>query len=156
MIETPRIESLRSQHTAALHLTVPRSEIRRVMGPGLEEVNAAVAAQGVERAGPWLTHHLRMDPKVFDFEICVPVASPVKATGRVKPGRLPAGRVARTIYHGPYEGLEGAWSDFQKWIKAQGLKAAADLWEVYAAGPETGPDPSAWRTELNVPLLGKG
>ncbi len=28
-----------------------------------------------------------------------------------------------------------------------------DLWECYAAGPESGPDPAKWRTELNRPLL---
>jgi len=27
-----------------------------------------------------------------------------------------------------------------------------DLWEVYVAGPESGPDPATWRTELNRPL----
>lgn len=45
-----------------------------------------------------------MDPAIFDFEISVPVTSPVAAAGRVKPGQLPATKVARTIYHGPYEG----------------------------------------------------
>jgi hypothetical protein len=30
---------------------------------------AAVAAQGIAPAGPWFTHHLRMDPATFDFEI---------------------------------------------------------------------------------------
>jgi effector-binding domain-containing protein len=93
-----------------------------------------------------------MDPKVFDFEICVPVKAKVKATGRVKPGTLPARKIARTVYHGPYEGLGSAWGEFNEWLKANGHAPAPDLWECYVAGPETGSDPSTWRTELNRPL----
>lgn len=152
MIDTPKIVTVKEQKTAMIHLTVPRSEIRTVMGPGLNEVHAAIEAQGVEKSGPWLTHHRRMDPKVFDFEICVPVKSDVTASGRVRPGTLPAGRVARTVFHGDYEGLGAAWGEFQDWIKAQGLKPAPDLWEVYVAGPETGKGPGSYRTELNQPL----
>ena len=72
---------------------------------GGDRLMAAVAAQGIVPAGPWFTHHLRMDPATFDFEICVPVTAPVAASGRVKAGHLPATTVARTAYHGPYEGL---------------------------------------------------
>jgi effector-binding domain-containing protein len=154
MIDTPKITQTNVLHTAMIHLTVPRDEIQKVMGPGIAEVNAAVAAQGIKVAGPWLTHHLKMDPKVWDFEICVPVASPVSATGRVKPGKLPASKVARTVYHGPYEGLGEAWGELGAWIKAQGLKPAEDLWEVYAIDPGSEPDPSKWQTELNRPLKG--
>ena len=125
MIDTPKVTQTTAQLTAMIHLTVPRAEIQKVMGPGLDEVKAAVAAQGIAVTGPWLTHHLKMDPKVFDFEICVPVASPVSATGRVKPGKLPASKVARTVYHGGYEGLGEAWGELGKWIKAQGPQARA-------------------------------
>ena len=66
---------------------------------------AAVAAQGIAVCGPWFTHHRRMPSEVFDFEIGVPVATTIAAAGRVKPSQWPALRVARTVYHGPYEGL---------------------------------------------------
>jgi len=67
MIDAPQITQTVSQLTANLHLTVPRAEIRNVMGPGLSEVRAAIAAQGVAAAGPWFTHHLKMDPGIFDL-----------------------------------------------------------------------------------------
>ncbi len=153
MIDTPQIVKTAEQQTALIHLTVPRDEIQKVMGPGYTELMAALSAQGIKPTGPWFTHHLRMDPAIFDFEICVPVAGPISPVGRVRAGRLPASRVARTIYHGPYEGLPEAWTEFQAWIAAQGHTAAVDLWEVYAAGPETSNDAAAWRTELNRPLV---
>jgi effector-binding domain-containing protein len=153
MIDTPKITNSPAQLMAFIHLTVPRTEIQKVMGPGISEVQAAISAQGIAATGPWFTHHLKMDPKVFDFEICVPVASAISAAGRVKPGQLPAARVVRTVYHGPYEGLGEAWGELGAWIKAKGLTPAEDLWERYVVDPSSNPDPSAWRTELNRPLL---
>ena len=153
MIDTPHIVQTAAQPTAAIRLTVPRAEIRTVMGPGYSELMAAVAAQGIAPVGPWFTHHLRMDPDVFDFEICVPVATRVAGAGRVQPGELRAATVARTLYRGSYEGLAAAWGELMRWIAAQGHTPAPDLWERYVAGPEAGPDAAAWRTELNRPLV---
>lgn len=153
MLDAPRVVETDDQLTACVRLTVPRSEVRNVMGPGLAEVNAALAAQGIAAAGPWFTHHLRTPSENFDFEICVPVNEPVSASGRVKPGRLTAMKVARTVYRGPYEGLGAAWGEFNAWVAAAGHKPAANLWECYVAGLESGPDPLAWSTQLNRPLL---
>jgi effector-binding domain-containing protein len=153
MIDTPLITKTTARQTAIIHLTIPRSEMRTVMGPGIAEVLAAVKAQGIGPAGPWFTHHLNMDPATFDFEICVPVTAPVAAVGRVKPGQWPATKVARTVYRGPFEGLGAAWGEFDAWIKANGHTPGTDLYECYVAGPESSPDPANWRTELNRPLI---
>jgi len=152
VLDTPQITHSDAQLTAAIRLTIPREEIQHVMGPGIEELMAALAAQGITPAGPWFTHHFRMDPQTFDFEICVPVTTPVAATGRVQPGELPAAKVARTVYRGPYEGLGAAWGEFDAWIAANGHVSGADLWECYQVGPESSPDPANWRTVLNRPL----
>jgi effector-binding domain-containing protein len=153
MLDKPEIVQTDAQLAAVIRLTIPREEIRTVMGPGMAELQAAVAAQGIGSAGAIYSHHFRMDPEVFDFEIGVPVTAPISAAGRVKPGQLPAATVARTVYHGPYEGLGDAWGEFNAWIAAAGHTPAPDLWECYVAGPESGPDPATWRTELNRPLI---
>ena len=154
MIDTPRIIQTTSRLAAILRLTIPRSEIQSVMGPGFGEVMAAVKAQGSAPSGPWFTHHLKMDPAIFDFEICVPISAPIAAVGRVACGEMPAVRVARTIHHGPYDGLGAAWSAFDKWIVANGHVAGPDLYECYLAGPESSSNPADWRTELSRPLIG--
>jgi effector-binding domain-containing protein len=133
-------------------LSVPRAEIQRVMGPAIAEVMGAATAQGIGPAGPVFSHHFKMDPDVFDFEVGVPVNGPVSETGRVKASQLPAATVGRTSYRGPYEGLGAAWGEFCEWIAAEGREPAANLWECYVQGPESGPDPAAWQTELNRPL----
>ena len=152
MIESPQIIQTSTQLAAIIPITVPRAQIGEVMMPGLTEIMAAVKEQGIGPAGVWFTHHLRIEPEIFDFEICVPVTAPVKPVGRVIPGVWPSMRVIRTVYHGPYEGMGDAWGEFETWIEAQALKGTQDLWERYLVGPEVGPDGSLYRTELNRPL----
>ena len=152
MIETPQIIQTQAQAAAVIRLTVARSEMMKVFGPAVGELMAALASQGVEPVGAVFAHHLKMSPDTFDFELGVKVTSPVKATGRVKPGQLPAVKVARTVYSGPYEGLPSAWGEFVTWMRANGHEQAENLWEVYSIGPQSTPDSANWRTELNRPL----
>ena len=152
MLDTPQIIQTTAQAAATIHLTVPRSDMMKVFGPAVGELMAALAAQGVEPIGAIFAHHLTMSPDIFDFELGVKVSAPVTATGRVKPGELPAAKVARTVYSGPYEGLPTAWGEFDTWMKANGHEQAANLWELYSVGPQSTPDPADWRTELNRPL----
>jgi effector-binding domain-containing protein len=154
MLEEPRIVQTTAQPIAVIRLTVPRAQIQDVMGPCHSELMETVAAQGVAVTGPWFTHHLRMDPEVFDFEIGVPVATPISPASRVTAGEWPAVTVAQTVYQGPYEGLASAWGEFEAWIAAEGLTSGPDLWERYVTGPESDSDPAAWRTELDRPLVG--
>lgn len=153
MIDTPHITETFRQDTAIIHLTILRAEMMTVFGPAVEELIATITAQGQVPAGPVFTHHLRITPERFDFELSVPVSKPVVAAGRVQPSAWPAMQVARTIYHGPYEGLPDAWGEFMDWMDAQGHKPAEDLWECYVAGPHSDPDPANYRTELNRPLI---
>src|SRR5882672_6092685 len=152
MLATPQIIKTDAQQAAVIHLTIPRSEMMKMFGPAVGELMSELAAQGVEPVGAVFAHHLKMTPDNFDFELGVKVAAPVNPAGRVKPGQLPAAKVARTVYSGPYEGLPAAWCEFDKWMNANGHEQAGNLWEVYSVGPQSSPDPANWRTELNRPL----
>jgi uncharacterized protein YndB with AHSA1/START domain/effector-binding domain-containing protein len=153
-IDAPRILRTTAQPTAVIHCAIPRDQIREVMGPGLAELNATLAAQGVAPTGRWFTRHFRFDPGRFDFEIGVPVAGPVREVGRVKNSELPAVEAARTVYRGGYEGLANAWPALDSWVASQGRKPAVSLWEVYLTDPSTAPDAAGLETELTRPLAG--
>src|SRR4029077_19159961 len=114
MLAAPEIIMTNVQEAAVIRLTIPRSEMMKVFGPAVGELMAALAAQGVDPVGAGFAHHLKMSPDTFDFELGVKVSAPVKATGRVKPCQLPAVKVARTVYSGPYEGLPSAWGELDK------------------------------------------
>lgn len=152
MLDTPYITHADPVQAAVIRFDIPRAEIMHVMGPGMAELMSTAAAQDIGPAGRCYSYHFRMQPDRFDFEIGVPVSSPVAPAGRVQPGALPAARVARAVLHGPYDGLPDAWGQLMAWIEAQGLRKAPGLWEVYVSGPDLDPDPSSWRTELNQPL----
>ena len=153
MFETPSVTQTAAQRTAVIHLTIPKDQIQHVMGPGIGELMSTVAAQGIQPTGPWFTHHFKIADDSWDFEISVPVSARVAATGRVKPSEWPAMKVARTVYHGGYEGLGEAWGEFLGWIESHGHTPAPDLYESYVAGPESGPDSAHWRTALIKPLV---
>jgi effector-binding domain-containing protein len=153
VIEEPKIAQLDATPIAYIHLTIPREEMRQVMGPAIGELISTVTDQGVDITGPVFAHHLQMDPKVFDFEVGVSVGEPVAPSGRVEAGERPDTRVAQTVHRGPYEGLPDAWHRFHAWLEERGHKWAPDIWEVYVVTPDSEPDAANWRTELNRPLL---
>ncbi len=153
MLEALKITQTDAQAIAVLHLTIPRADIGKVMGPGLKELREAVAAQGIEVTGAWFSHHLRFAPDTWDFEIGVPVARAVEAQGRIRPSTRPSMRVAHATLRGGYELLGGAWGELQAWMRTQGVVGADDLWEVYTKGPEASADPSGYLTDLYKPLL---
>jgi hypothetical protein len=123
------------------------------MGPGLAELKAAVAAQNVAITGPWFTHHFRNPGEVFDFEICLPVATSSAPVGRVKPGHGPPSRSPKPPIMAALKVSATPWGEFIGYIKAAGHNTADGLYESYAVGPEVSPDPSAWRTVLSKELL---
>jgi effector-binding domain-containing protein len=155
MLETPALATAPPRAYASLRLDIAKHEIRARMGPGLQTVLAVLAEQGVSPAGPWFTHHFRIEPARWHFEIGVPVARPVAPAGAVEWRSVPAQRAARAVLRGGYAGLAEAWEKLDGWAAAQGLEPAEDLWEVYAVGPEAGPEASAWRTELYRPVRGR-
>jgi effector-binding domain-containing protein len=152
MLDKPHITQTTTRLTAVIHLTIPKDEIRNVMEPGLGELMATIAAQGIKPTGPWFDHHFTIAPDHWDFEIGVPVSAPVVPAGRVKPSQWPGMKVAKTVLHGDYEGLAGAWGEFLDWIDSSGYTPAADQYQCFVTGPESSRDPTKWRTELIKPL----
>ena len=152
MIDTPHITQSPARLTAIIRFTISREEIRNVMGPGIRELMAAIAAQNIVPAGPVFCIISEWIRPSLISKLAYPSPGPCPS-GRVKPGQLPAATVVRTVYHGPYEGLGPAWGEFDAWIAANGHKPAPNLWEFYVAGPGSNPDPASWRTELNRPLI---
>lgn len=153
MISPPEIIEFQRVDVAIIPIICRREEMMAVFGPAVQELFAALDAQGIDTIGPVFAHHLTMPPGMFNFELGVVTLATAQPAGRVRPGTLGPGRIARTIYTGPYEGLHTAWGTFDAWVRAQGRTPGEDLWELYVHGPDKTPNPAEWRTELNRPLL---
>jgi effector-binding domain-containing protein len=152
-IEEPHIVQTETLIVAKLYAKVPTSQIQTEMGKLLQEVIAEVEKQGIALTGPWFTHHFRRPDDFFDFEVCMPVVTPIQPAGRVQPGEWPAMKVVRTVYRGNYSGLPAAWGEFMQWIDGEGLKISPEIWERYLINPNTETNPAKWTTELNRPLV---
>ncbi len=152
MIDTPEISHTPARLTATIRIKIRREDMMHLFGPALEELIKELSAQGIPPQGSAFAHHFEITEETFDFELGFVTETPVAPSGRMKPGEWPAQKVARTTYHGPYEGLPGAWGEFSTWMESQDLAEASDLWEHYVEGPHTTPDPAAYRTDLYRPL----
>jgi effector-binding domain-containing protein len=153
MLDALHVTESPARMAAVIRLQIPQMDLPSVMGPAIDELLAALKAQDIIPAGPVFNHYLSMDGGMFDFEVGVPILTPVAPAGRVRPGQLPEAKVARATYTGSYAGLHHAWREFGERAKGQGLKPGGNFWESFVFGPESNPDSSTWRTELNQPLL---
>lgn len=161
MIETPHIVETKEVTAAVIHLQVPRGDLPNDVPTAISELIKTLSAQGLAPEGPMFMHHLAMSTEAFDVELGFPATAAISPTGRVRSGKLPAAKVARTVYQGPYQGLFGAWDAFGKRLESEGLidgscfERSGTLGESYLVGPESTVDQSQWRTELNLPLRPK-
>lgn len=149
MITTPEVITTSEVPAATIHLVIPGMDMPKHMDPAIREILSVLADQGMEPAGPLFSYHHRRPGATFDFEIGFPVAKAIAESGRVKNGTLPAEKVARAVYQGPYEGLSKAWPALQEWVRAQKLPENGRFFERYLNNPDEVKDPSQYRTELN-------
>lgn len=141
-----------SQPIVGIRVTAKMTELGQIMGPLFGEVMGHIQQNDQRPAGmPFAIYH-GMDGGEVDVECGIPVASPVEAEGRVRPGELPGGTVATVTHIGHYEGLRETWAELTQWMSSQGLSPAAAPWEVYVTDPGAEPDSSKWRTEIFFPV----
>jgi len=145
----PEIITTKAQPTAVIHLEIPGRDMPKYMDPAVQEILIALTVQGLQPAGPMFSYHHRRPAETFDFELGFPVVKAIKPTGRVMNGTMPAEKVVRSVYQGPYEGLGPAWGELERWVREQGYSGTGRFWECYLDNPEEEKDPKAYRTELN-------
>ena len=153
MIGSPELSTQRAFTAAVIPLDIPRDQMSAVMPTAIAELRRVIAEQGLRVTGNMFCHHVRLSHERFTFEVGFPVATEVRAAGRVKPAHYPEFRIAHVVHTGPYEELFKAWTAFEIWIEAARLTTASTIFERYLRGPESGAPPAEWETELVRPLV---
>ena len=149
MNTTPTIVETQEQPTAVIHLVIPGRDMPKYMDPAIQEILKTLADQGMQPTGPMFSYHHCRPSDTFNFEIGFPVEKAIKASGRVVNGTLPAERVVRSVYQGPYEALGDAWGELQAWVREQKLPESGRFWERYLTNSNDVKDAKDHRTELN-------
>lgn len=128
------------------------AEIGQVMGREFGRVMAALSAQGLyPLGGPVALYHAWPETTV-DVEIGFPVPAGFREQDGVRPSELPGGRVATTVFVGPYDQIEAAYVAVQEYANESGLSLAETMWERYLTDPAQEPDLSKHVTEVFWPL----
>ncbi|MGV3636274.1 MAG: GyrI-like domain-containing protein [Flavobacteriales bacterium] len=149
MITPPEVISTKELITAAIPLVIPGRDMPKYMDPAIQEIISVITGQRITITGPMFSYHHRRPSDTFDFEIGFPVSKAIKPEGRVISSKLPAVKVVRSVYQGPYEGLAQAWPALQQWVRANGHGETGKFWESYLNNPDEVKDPKEYRTELN-------
>lgn len=149
MITTPEVITTKEVATAAIPLVIPGRDMPKYMDPAIQEVIKAITGRGIAITGPMFSYHHRRPGDTFDFEIGFPVSQAIRPEGRVINSKLPAVKVVRSVYQGPYEGLAQAWPALQEWVRKNGHGETGKFWESYLNNPDEVKDPKDYLTELN-------
>lgn len=152
MIDTPEIVLSQKRDIAVIPLEIARDEMQRAFGDAVKELMETLARQGISPSGALLARYFEITRDGFDFEVGVPVAENVETEGRVMASSLPEAKVARTVHHGDYEALPGAWEALGAWMEDRGLPRETGGWETYIVGPDATDEASEWKTELCWPI----
>lgn len=140
---------------AVIRDRVTPAELRDFFDRSFRILPEIVAGQGARIEGPAFCVYREESDAALDLEVGFAVDRGLRAERGVRAGCLPAGRVARIVHAGGFDGLAAAWADLRSWIEGQGLAAGPLRWEVYSTRPAPDMDPAELRTELNWPVAGE-
>jgi effector-binding domain-containing protein len=159
MSHEPQIQERAELHYAAIASTVAMDGISSAVDDAFPELFGWLASHGITPAGPPLIRYLVIDMAgELQLELAVPVAAPVTASGRIRPGALPGGRYAVLRHTGPYDGLLASNAALQEWAHEHGIEfdtwdtPAGSAWrgraEHYLTDPSQEPDPAKWEVDV--------
>ncbi|MBF6191687.1 GyrI-like domain-containing protein [Nocardia sp. CDC186] len=138
--------------TAVVRDRVAPARLRDFFDRSFRILPEIVAGQGAKIEGPAFCVYREESEAALDLEVGFAVDRGLRAERDVRAGRLPAGRVARVVHAGGFDGLAAAWENLRSWIDQQGLAVGPLRWEVYLSRPAPDLDPAELRTELNWPV----
>lgn len=84
--------------------------------------------------------------------LCVDGELPADPAVGIRPGRLPATRLAVALHVGAFEDMSGTYGAVGRWVAEHDLAVTGPLQERYLAGPPQVTDPNGFRTEVGWPV----
>ena len=143
-----QLADLQEQHVALVRAHISLAEIPEFLGAAFTEVPAVAARQGLHLTGaPFGRYRFAPDGTV-NVEAGFPVSGVVESAGRVEPGVLPGGTVARTLHVGSYDTVADAYEAAESYLtRRSGHEPSGPAWECYLDDP----DVAAPRTEVFLP-----
>ncbi|PSK98827.1 effector-binding domain-containing protein [Murinocardiopsis flavida] len=148
----PELVTCEQTATAVVRGTVTMDGITEFFDRSFGALPPAIAAQGAAITGPAFGRYDGEPADTIDIEVGFTVDREIRPDGDVVPGSLPAGRAARLLHSGAFDGLDASWERLRAWIEGHGLTPATMRWECYVTEPTPDMDPRDLRVELTWPV----
>lgn len=148
----PEFVTCEQTPTAVVRGVVPPAELTDFFDKSFRVIPAAMGAQGATMTGPAFGLFNGEPGETVDLEVGFTTDRAIRPDGDVVPSSLPAGRTARLLHSGAFDGLGASWERLRAWIGEQDLNPGATCWEVYVTEPSPDMDPRDLRVELNWPV----
>lgn len=112
----------------------------QAVGPAVQAGFAALysrlsATNGQPAGPPFLVASEMPEDGYLEMEIGAPCLEPPEPGDGFESRTLPGGRVAVTVYRGPYDALGEIYAKLAEWIASHGLTMAGPPREVYLSEP---------------------
>jgi effector-binding domain-containing protein len=145
------IQNRPAQHTLSVRVRTSVGELSAMMGEVYGAIAQYLGQAGRCPAGAPYGAYYNMDMEDLDVEIGFPVDAEMSAQGDIKPGLIPAGKVATCTWTGPYDQSAPAYEELTAFIAEQGAEATGVAYEYYLNDPGEVP-PEELQTEIVFPL----
>lgn len=148
------VRELPPQTAAVIDVSAHPSEMLATIGSGYTRLSAAIAAAGVESAGPpfFVMEEVFDDERPARIRLGYPVTAPFPADGEVHCTELAAGDVATTVHRGPHHEAGPAYRAVEEWISANDYVAIGFPREVYLVSLADTTDALEYVTEIQIPV----
>jgi len=146
------IKSVPAMRVASLRKTIPSMQ---AIGSLFGEAFGFLGQHRVAPVGPPVAIYYDQEFRETDadVEVAIPVAQPLPKSGTMVARELSAVEtMACAVHQGSYETIGASYGQVMAWIEANGYRMCGPVREVYIQGPESGQDPSAYVTEIQVPV----
>jgi effector-binding domain-containing protein len=126
---------LPAQPTLSIRTTTSIKELPQALGRAYGAIGQYLAEIGKQPAGAAYAAYFTFEMESMDIEIGFPVASKLPGKGEIQSGEIPAGKIARCLYTGPYKKIKPAYDALTSYVEEQGYEASGVAYEYYLNDP---------------------
>ncbi len=124
-----------AQPTLSIRTTTSIKELPQELGKAYGAIGQYLGELGEQPAGAPYAAYFTFSMESMDIEIGFPVGGSLPGKGEIQSGDIPAGKVAQTIYTGPYNKIEPAYNALTAFVEQQGYEATGVAYEYYLNDP---------------------
>ena len=124
-----------AQPTLSIRTTTSIKELPQELGRAYGAIGQYMAQLGEQPSGAPYAAYFTFEMENMDIEIGFPVASSLPGKGEIQSGEIPAGKIAQTLYTGPYKQIEPAYNALTAYVEQQGYEATGVAYEFYLNDP---------------------